>query len=245
MGFYLKRNFLISFIGAVLLAGRMELPVLASETAAHGTETEGSIAQTVTDETADERKAAAGRGPASEAGGVSEERSDTEEEASGEAEQIDLAMEDLYVYMLDSRWKNHQYDPRDRSARIGDYGCVLCCMTMIQSYMDNLFHRPDELCEKMSFDGDGCITWRGEIDGQYSRGDYDFAVMRELLEDDKPLIVRSKTGRKSHFVVVTGYENGGESADDFKILDPGNKNRRKLTQHMAKYPKAACIYYAE
>ena len=145
-----------------------------------------------------------------------------------------------YLSQLDKRWKNISYDPKDKNATVGGYGCLLTCMTMVYNYRHNTTFTPVTYGKKrMKFDGQGYANG----------GDYkkltkvkkwpvtDMVTIRYYLDKGIPAIIYGHSGKDPHYAVIYGYVKGGTNAAHFKVYDPSSKKRTTLRLFLNTFKK--------
>ena len=66
---------------------------------------------------------------------------------------------------------------------------------------------------------------------------YELSRIKTLLDGGKPVLFGAKNSYGTqHWVVITGYRDGGTTASQFTINDPGTTARTNLSQFLAAYP---------
>ncbi len=114
------------------------------------------------------------------------------------------------------------------SSTLAEAGCAVTSAAMIFDYHNNGWLDPGELNYCMGdhacpfeweYAADNCggadVAWVGYYAFSYSN-------LVEALTAGHPPIVKLTKGGGMHFVVVTGIDGEGDSADDFLINDPEN-----------------------
>ena len=127
-------------------------------------------------------------------------------------------------------------------------------VTAVMSYYDHTVYRPDKYfrrsdtvlkfqqvlpkkgkykkwsLKKRSADAGNMKAIKGWVNGKA----YKLATVKKQIDRGNPVIVGGKGSKGYHYVVVTGYKNGGKKASDYTIMDPSRKSSN-LHQHLKKY----------
>jgi len=123
---------------------------------------------------------------------------------------------------------------------IGSAGCAMTCMAMLlhahgQSVTPQTLNT--YLIQDSGYTSNGSILWDVAGDfgtssvGNVEFSNFDYTLIRTLLEDSNPVIIQVDMDdpNQSHFVIITGYEDGGDEPKDYYIIDPSGGNDRRLS----------------
>lgn len=165
----------------------------------------------------------------------------TATEASVRFEQgVSLNVADMKQF--DSRWKNVIMG--SSGVTIGSKGCTVTCLAMTESYRRGTTITPDVMARELRFNESGSLLeWPNNYSAYW--GDDYLSKIEELLSEGKPVIICSKNNNtgKQHWVVVTGYNGGGLSTENFAINDPGSSTRKTLKEFLDHYYREfGCTY---
>jgi len=123
---------------------------------------------------------------------------------------------------------------------IGSSGCAMTCMAMLlyahgQSLTPKTLN--DYLKENSGYTPEGGIKWNIAGDfGNSTIGDVGFSNfyyegIRTNINNGNPVIMQvyMDDPDRSHFIIITGYEDGGDEPKDFYINDPAGGIVRRLS----------------
>lgn len=130
----------------------------------------------------------------------------------------------------DKKWKDFVYDPNDPNAKIGVYGCLLCCATAALSEVDGTTYRPDEIADNFSF-SKGSMQWdSGWGKTRFKAGvKYSLETIRSELEKGNPVLVHGYNSQyKDHWAVITGVKGDGTKTSQFAVMDPSFSSTKNL-----------------
>ncbi len=150
-----------------------------------------------------------------------------------------------HLMQTDKRWKNISYDPRDKNATIGNYGCLVTCMTMVYNYKHSTSFTPVTYASKrMKFDGNGYANG-----GDYKKikkvSPFTCKTIKKYIDQGDPVIIFGRTKKNAgatHYAVVYGYTNGASSAKYCKIYDPASKKRTTVSHFLKTYKHNGKLY---
>lgn len=115
---------------------------------------------------------------------------------------------------------------------------------MTESYRRETTITPDVMARELRFNESGSLLeWPNNYIAYW--GDDYLSKIEELLSEGKPVIICSKNNNtgKQHWVVVTGYNGGGLSTENFAINDPGSSTRKTLNEFLDFYYREfGCTY---
>lgn len=158
-----------------------------------------------------------------------------------------LSLDVVDMKQYDLAWKNINLG--ESSKKIGSKGCTVTCLAMTESYRTGKRITPKDMVEQklVNFKNSGDLIWPKNY-SVYSGKDY-LAKIVELLSEGKPVMICSKNDytdkrKAQHWVVVTGYNGEGLSAENFTINDPGSPTRKTLKAFLDfyYYYKDGCTY---
>ncbi len=156
-----------------------------------------------------------------------------------------IALSVPYASQLDDRWG--WYPLGTQGGNIRTIGCLVTCISMMESYRTGTVITPNQQAAGLSFTPGGAMYWPGHYERSYCAGSAAYMVkIYEILQSGRPVVIGNKTAAGGqHWVVVTGYTGSGNtlSLDKFTINDPGGNGRTNLAQHVAAYPIYYCIAY--
>lgn len=134
----------------------------------------------------------------------------------------------------DSRWANVQIGSSGKT--IAQIGCATTAIAMIESYRQAVTITPDAMAKKLKYTSSGSVYWPSHYTVITSSSGY-LAKIRSILSQNKPVLFGAKNKYGSqHWVVITGFKDGGAGAGDFFINDPGSNTRTTLSQFLSSYP---------
>lgn len=134
----------------------------------------------------------------------------------------------------DSRWSSVQIGSYGET--IGQIGCTTTALAMTESYRLKQTIYPDEMSRRLTYTPGGALYWPTTYKQSTASGDLNFIL--SLLRQGTPVIYGAKTASGGqHWVVVTGYNGKGLSAENFTINDPGSRSRTTLQQFLNAYPR--------
>lgn len=123
---------------------------------------------------------------------------------------------------------------------IQSHGCAMTCMAMLlhahgQDVTPQILN--SYLKENSGYTSSGEILWNIAGDfgsstvGNLQFSNFDYQVIRTQIEDSNPVIIQVKMDDPddSHFVIITGYEDGGDEPKDFYIIDPSGGTQRRMS----------------
>lgn len=142
----------------------------------------------------------------------------------------------------DSRWASVQIGSSGKT--IGQIGCTTTALAMTESYRLGTSINPAEMSRRLSYSSGGALYWPSNY-RLVSESSETLSTVLSLLRQGKPVIYGAKTSSgQQHWVVVTGYNGLGLSAENFTILDPGSASRTNLRQFLNVYPVFHRLAYA-
>ena len=139
---------------------------------------------------------------------------------------------------------------------IGDVGCLVTSIAMVESYSNGVMIKPNEMVKKLRFDNNS-LYWSSAEQLGYTVKDCkqtyhgltteEYQTIVEQLRKGHPVVIGAHTGDNQHWVVITGYTGDGNSfsASDFMINDPGNSSRKTLADLFAYRSYPAKILYKD
>ena len=117
--------------------------------------------------------------------------------------------------------------------RVSTHGCAVTSLAMTESFRTGKTVTPKNVIQSEKFTSSGALYWREP----YAAGGTSLSYIYSKLKGGSPVIIHVKTGGgSSHFAVVTGFSGGALTAANFKINDPGSKERKTLADLIAAYP---------
>ena len=172
---------------------------------------------------------------------------------SGETSQVSINVP--YYNQQDSKWSGTYIGSRT----IGDRGCLVTSIAMVESYSSNTTVRPDEMLRKLRFDNNSLywdsaerIGYNCDVCSQKTKGltANQYQTVYEQLQKGHPVIVGgainpNDKGNDQHWVVITGYTGDGTSfsPSDFTINDPGRSSRKTLADFFNYKPYPVRMLY--
>ena len=133
----------------------------------------------------------------------------------------------------DSRWSSVKIGSYGQT--IGQIGCTTTALAMTESYRLGQTVYPDAMSRRLTYTAGGALYWPSNYQQSTSGGD--LSLILSLLRQGTPVIYGAKTSYGGqHWVVVTGYNGKGLSAENFTINDPGSSTRINLQQFLNAYP---------
>lgn len=142
----------------------------------------------------------------------------------------------------DSRWASVQIGSSGKT--IGQIGCTTTALAMTESYRLGTSVNPAEMSRRLSYSSGGALYWPSNY-RLVSESSGALSTVLSLLRQGAPVIYGAKTSSgQQHWVVVTGYNGLGLSAENFTILDPGSASRTTLRQFLNAYPVFHRLAYA-
>ncbi|MBO5088305.1 MAG: C39 family peptidase [Lachnospiraceae bacterium] len=150
-----------------------------------------------------------------------------------------------HLMQTDKRWKKISYDPRDKNATIGTYGCLVTSMTMVYNYRHNTTYTPVTYAKKrMKFDGNGYANG-GDYKKLKKVTPFSCKTIKKYIDSGYPLIIFGRTKKNAgatHYAVVYGYTNGATSAKYCKLYDPASKKRTTVSHFLKTYKHNGKLY---
>ena len=172
---------------------------------------------------------------------------------SGETSQISINVP--YYNQQDSKWSGTYIGSRT----IGDRGCLVTSIAMVESYSSNTTVRPDEMLRKLRFENNSLywdsaerLGYNYDVCPQKTKGltANQYQTVYEQLQKGHPVIVGgainpNDKGNHQHWVVITGYNGDGTSfsPSDFTINDPGRSSRKTLADFFDYKPYPVRMLY--
>lgn len=133
----------------------------------------------------------------------------------------------------DSRWSSLTLGSSGKTIR--QIGCAVTALSMAESYRTETAVTPAEMSRRLTYTPGGALYWPENY--LLDTPDDPLLTLRSLLLQGTPVICGAKTSSGGqHWVVVTGYNGKGLSAENFSINDPGASSRTNLQQFFAAYP---------
>lgn len=131
-----------------------------------------------------------------------------------------------------------QYDSRWADVKIGSsgktmaqIGCATTAISMMESFRTGTTITPADMRYKLSYTSSGNVYWPSHYSAVTDKTAY-LENIKGIINSGKPVLIGLKnTYEGQHWVVITGYINGGYKASDFIINDPGSDNKTNL-QHL-------------
>jgi len=140
----------------------------------------------------------------------------------------------------DSRWANTEVGSSEKT--IAQIGCVVCCLSITESYRTKSEIIPNDMESMLSFTPGGAVYWPTNC-VLYTGSDYLDVAYSQIIKGN-PVMIGGKTFFGStHYVVITGFTGGTLSAENFLIKDPGTSTRITLSQYLSKYTTVSKIVY--
>ena len=141
----------------------------------------------------------------------------------------------------DSRWSNIKIGSQGKT--IGQIGCATTAISMIESYRLGQTITPAEMRYKLSYTSSGNVYWPTNYISVTNSSNY-INKIKSLIDNGKPVLIGFKNAYESqHWVVITGYKNGGTKASDFLINDPGSESRTNLQHLINSHPYFYKYFY--
>ncbi len=152
---------------------------------------------------------------------------------------VSLAVPSFKQY--DSRWANVKIGTQGKT--MAQIGCATTAISMMESYRLGKTVTPAEMKNRLSYTSSGNVYWPSNYTAVTDKTNY-LSNIRLLINAGKPVLIGLKNSYGSqHWVVITGYINGGTKASDFKINDPGSENRTTLQQLLNTHPNFYKYFY--
>lgn len=166
-------------------------------------------------------------------------------QAPTESDSVKVTLNVPSYKQTDSRWSGTKIG----SKTIGNVGCLITDLAMVESYNTGTTIFPDVMKAKLKFDNNDLIwsSAKGYTHLTYNTGITN-AIMAKIyaqLKAGRPVIIGACNSKGSHWVVVTGYTGNSTSSFDpsnFKINDP-NANRTTLAHFLTSYPTVRGLVY--
>ena len=134
----------------------------------------------------------------------------------------------------DQRWKDAYIGSSGKT--MAQIGCATTAIAMIESYRDGIAIYPDAMAKKLSYTPSGSVYWPSDYTVVTNSQSY-LDVIYQKLSEGKPVLLGCKNPRGGqHWVVVTGFNGGTLSAENFTINDPGSSSRKTLQDFLNLYP---------
>ena len=162
------------------------------------------------------------------------------------SEEIAITLDVPYYKQNDPDWKNVVISTRT----LGAVGCTTSCVAMVYSYQQGEEIDPGEMRDLLTYSGNN-ITW-DSVEKMLGVSVYScewkkintntLQVILDQLQKGKPVILggtaTANSSNNQHWVVVNGYLGNPASlkAEDFTVLDPGNKSRKNLASFLTYKP---------
>ena len=160
--------------------------------------------------------------------------------SGGSAASVSLAVPSYK--QTDSRWASVQIGSSGKT--IGQIGCTTTALAMTESYRLGTSVNPAEMSRRLSYSSGGALYGPSNY-RLVSESSGALSTVLSLLRQGTPVIYGAKTSLgQQHWVVVTGYNGLGLSAENFTILDPGSASRTTLRQFLNAYPVFHRLAYA-
>lgn len=141
----------------------------------------------------------------------------------------------------DSRWAS--YPLGTTGGTIGKIGCAVTGIAMMESYRTGTTIYPDAMAKKLSFTAGGGVYWPSHYTVVTSKNGY-LSHIKSLLEQNKPVLLGATTGSgRQHWIVITGFNGGTLSPENFSINDPGSNSRTNLQQFYNSFPNFYKYFY--
>lgn len=132
----------------------------------------------------------------------------------------------------DSRWASIRLG--NSRYTIGSAGCTTTAMAMVESTVRGYTVTPAMLVKELSYSSSGNLYWPSNYSA-YTGSDYLSVVYRELKAGRPVMIGGFTPGGAQHWAVITGFQGGALTAENFTIHDPGTSSRTTLKDFQAKY----------
>ena len=143
----------------------------------------------------------------------------------------------------DARWASVTLGSSGQT--IGRIGCTTTALAMTESYRLGTSITPADMSRRLSYTSGGALYWPSNY-RLIDDGTNALSAIRALLQKGTPVIYGARTSAgQQHWVVVSGYNGQGLSAENFTILDPGSSSRTTLRQFLSDYPVFHRLAYAD
>ena len=141
----------------------------------------------------------------------------------------------------DTRWAS--YPLGTQGGNIGTIGCAVTGIAMMESYRTGTTIYPDAMAKKLSFTAGGGVYWPSHFTAVTKKSGY-LNHIKSLLEQNKPVLLGATTnGGRQHWIVITGFNGGSLSPENFTINDPGSNSRTNLQQFFGSFPNFYKYFY--
>ena len=153
-----------------------------------------------------------------------------------------------------------QFDPQWKNTALGNTtiqsaGCLLTCMSMLESYRENALITPPSMKKLMNFTSSGALaSWNDISSMGYTVETYNQSINQEIMAhiysallNNRPVMFGSKNASGGqHYVVITGYAQAPTAEYNpafFAINDAGSSWNHYLSEHLAKFPTVYKLVY--
>ena len=141
----------------------------------------------------------------------------------------------------DSRWAS--YPLGTQGGNIGTIGCAVTGIAMLESYRTGTIIYPDAMAKHLRFTAGGGVYWPEHFNAVTNKDGY-LSHIKTLLEQNKPVLLGATTnGGRQHWIVITGFNGGSLSPENFSINDPGSNSRTNLQQFFNSFPNFYKYFY--
>ncbi|MBE7017313.1 MAG: hypothetical protein E7420_04060 [Ruminococcaceae bacterium] len=141
----------------------------------------------------------------------------------------------------DSRWANVKIGSQGKT--MAQIGCATTAISMMESHRLGKTVTPSEMKNRLSYTSAGNVYWPENYTAVTDKTNY-LTKISSLLNEGKPVLIGLKNSYGSqHWVVITGYINGGTKAEDFRINDPGSETKTNLSQLLNTHPNFYKFFY--